>query len=198
MTLTKGAKKLFDWLKQQHAGTIVSYNDVMDVTDWSEGSLITYIGKNKIAPFLQKLENQSLKILMDGDEITENFFHETFTQTAPRQIQLSSGDQLQGQGNKYNLVEPLGNGAVGHVWSARTQSPEVILVASKIMLPRQDLLQDSKLPNVRERFRHEAENGRKLNHPNIVKYIDIGEVQQNPFLIMELADRSIADQLRTK
>jgi serine/threonine protein kinase len=65
------------------------------------------------------------------------------------------------------------------------------------MLPRRDLLQDSKLPDVRERFRREAQNGREINHPNIVKYIDIGEIQQNPFLIMELADRSIADQLRT-
>jgi serine/threonine protein kinase len=197
MALSKGAKKLFDWLKQQHAGTIISYKDVMDVTDWSEGSLTTYICKNKIAPFLQKLGDQRLKLLMDGDEITEKFFDETFTQSAPPQIKLSLGDQLQGQDNKYKLVDPLGKGAVGHVWSARTQSPEVILVAAKVMLPRQDLLQDSKLPNVRERFRREAENGRKLNHPNIVKYIDIGEVQQNPFLIMELANRSIADQLHT-
>jgi len=197
MALSKGSKKLFNWLKQQHAGTIVTYEDVMGVTDWSKGSLDTYIGKNKIAPFLQKLENQSLKLLMDGDEITENFFNETFTQSAPRHINLSPGDQFQGEGNKYELVQPLGHGAVGHVWSARMKSPEVILVAAKIMLPRQDLLQDSKLPDVRERFRREAEYGRKLSHPNIVKYIDIGEVQQNPFLIMELADRSIADQLRT-
>lgn len=196
MALRGGAKKLFEWLKQQSAGATVSYKDVMDVTGWSEVSLNTYISKNKVAPFLHKLENQRLKILMDGNEITEDFFHETFTQTAPRRIKLSSGDQLQGQSNKYELVEPLGNGAVGHVWSARTQSPEVMRVAAKVMLPRQDLLQDSKLPNVRERFRREAENGRELNHPNIVKYIDVGEVQQNPFLIMELAVRSIADQLR--
>lgn len=195
MALSRGAGKLFEWLKQQRAGKIVTYQDVMGVTGWSKVSLDTYIGKNKIAPFLQKLENQSLKILMDGDEITENFFNETFTQSAPRHINLSSGNQLQGEGNKYELVEPLGNGAVGHVWSARMQSPEVTLVAVKVMLPRQDLLQDSKLPNVRERFRREAQNGRELNHPNIVKYIDIGEVQQNPFLVMELANRSIANKL---
>lgn len=195
MALSRGAKKLFEWLKQQRAGTIVSYEAVMDATGWSKVSLNTYIGKNKVAPFLQKLENQSLKILMDGDEITENFFDETFTQSAPRRINLSSGDQLQGQCNKYELVEPLGNGAVGHVWSARTQSPEATLVAAKIMLPRQDLLQDSKLPNVRERFRLEARNGCELDHPNIVKYIDVGEVQQNPFLVMELANRSIAEKL---
>ncbi|MEP0913325.1 serine/threonine protein kinase [Leptolyngbya sp. GB1-A1] len=198
MALSRGAKKLFEWLKQQSAGAIVSYEEVMEAADWSDGSLRTYINKNKIAPFLQKLENRHLKVLLDGDEITETFFNETFTQSAPRQINLSSGDQLQGEkGNKYELVEPLGNGAVGRVWSARTQSPEVTLVAAKVMLPRRDLLQDSKLPNVRERFRREVQNGRELNHPNIVKYIDIGEIEQNPFLIMELAERSIADQLRT-
>jgi len=197
MVLRGGAKRLFEWLKQQSAGATVSYEEVMEAANWSEVSLKTYINKNKIAPFLQKLENRHLKVLLDGDEITETFFHETFTQTAPRHINFSSGDQLQGQVSKYELVEPLGNGAVGHVWSARIQSPEVTLVAAKVMLPRRDLLQDSKLPNVRERFRLEAKNGRGLNHPNIVKYIDIGEVQQNPFLIMELADYSIADQLRT-
>lgn len=198
MALRGGAKKLFEWLKQQSKGATVSYEEVMKAANWSQSSLETYIGKNKIAPFLQKLEGQKLKILMDGDEITEKFFDETFTQSAPRNIKLSLGNQLQGEeGNKYELVEPLGNGAVGHVWSARTQSPEVTLVAVKVMLPRRDLLQDSKLPNVRERFRREAQNGRGLNHPNIVKYIDIGEVQQNPFLVMELANRSIANKLRT-
>ncbi|MBD1995145.1 serine/threonine protein kinase [Leptolyngbya sp. FACHB-541] len=195
MALSRGAKKLFEWLKQQRAGTIVSYKDVMDVTGWSEVSLTTYIGKNKVAPFLQKLGDQRFKLIMDGNEITESFFDETFTQTTPRQVKLSSGEPLQGQVNEYKLVEPLGNGAVGHVWSAQTQLPGFTLVAAKVMLPRQDLLQGSKLPNVRERFRREARNGRELNHPNVVKYIDVGEIQQNPFLVMELANRSIADKL---
>ena len=196
MALRGGAKKLFEWLKQQSAGEIFSYEEVMEAANWNESSLKTYINKNKIAPFLQKLEDRKLKVLLDGDEITEKFFHETFTQTAPRHIQLSAGDEFQGENDKYELVEPLGNGAVGHVWSARIKSPEVTLVAAKIMLPRRDLLQDSKLPNVRERFRREARNGREISHPNIVKYLDVGEVQKNPFVIMELADRSIADQLR--
>lgn len=196
MTLSKGSKKLFDWCKQQHAGKIVSYQDVMNVTDWSEASLTTYIRKGKIAPFLQKLEDKNLKLLMDGDEITENFFDETFTQSTPRRINLSPGIQLQGQDNKYELVEPLGNGAVGHVWSARIQSPKVRLVAVKIMLPRGDLMRDSKLPNVRKRFGREAQNGCELDHPNVVAYIDIGEVEQNPFLVMELAKCSIAQKIK--
>ena len=69
------------------------------------------------------------------------------------------------------------------------------LVAAKVMLPHADLIQSSKLPNVRERFRREARNGQVLTHPNIVRYLDSGQTEKNPFLIMELADRSVADQL---
>ena len=197
MGLSKGSKKLFDWLKQQPVGLVVSYEEVMDVTDWGEVSLATYISKHKIAPFLQKLGSRKLKVLIDGDELTEQFFYETFTQTAPRQISLSAGNRFKGHDDEYEIVEPLGNGAVGHVWSARRRSSsDVTLVAVKVMLPARDLLQDSKLPNVRERFRREARNGCEINHPNIVKYLDVGEVEKNPFLVMELADRSVADQLR--
>ncbi|MBX9608056.1 MAG: serine/threonine protein kinase [Gammaproteobacteria bacterium] len=195
MALTKGAKKLFDWLKNQKAGTVVPFATIMSITDWSESSLQTYLNKNKIAPFFQRLQDRQLKVLLDGDEVSETFFDETFTQTAPRMISFSAGDQLHGERNLYELIEPLGNGAVGHVWSAKISgSPS--LVAAKIMMPRLDLLQDSKLPNVRERFRKEARNGQALSHPNVVRYLDVGSAEKSPFLVMELADRSIADLIR--
>ena len=196
MALTKGSRKLFDWLKQQPAGMVVEYEEVMAAADWTESSLTTYIRKNKIAPFLQKLKNRKLKVLMDGDEITEKFFDETFTQAAPRHISLSAGDRFTGQDDEYEIVDPLGHGAVGHVWSARRRSSsDIVLVAVKVMLPSRDLLKDSKLPDVRERFRREARNGCEIEHPNIVKYLDVGEVEKNPFLVMELANCSVADQL---
>ena len=120
MALTRGAKNLFDWLMKQEAGTIVTNEDVMSAAGWSEVSLMTYLRKNKVAPFLQRLADRKLKVLLDGDEISEQFFDETFTQTAPRLIALSAGDQLEGEHDTYELVEPIGNGAVGKVWSART------------------------------------------------------------------------------
>lgn len=195
MALTRGAKRLFVWLKEQKAGTIVSYDRVMSAAEWSEVSLNTYLQKNKVAPFLEKLQDRQLKILINGSEISETFFDETFTQTAPRNIPFSAGDQLFGENDTYELIEPLGNGAVGRVWSAKS-GVDASLVAAKIMLPRFDLLQDSKLPNVRERFRKEARNGKTLEHSNVIRYIDIGNAEKNPFLIMELADRSVADLIR--
>ncbi len=195
MALTRGARKLYDWLKDQSAGRVVPFEEVMAITRWSDVSLRTYLRKNKVAPFLQPLQDRQLKVLMDGAEISEAFFDETFTQTAPRTISFAAADQLNGEHGEYELIEPLGNGAVGHVWSAKT-SGETTLVAAKIMLPRLDLLQDSKLPNVRERFRKEARNGQALTHPNVVRYLDLGNIEKNPFLVMELADRSIADLIR--
>lgn len=194
MALTRGARRLFEWLRQQRAGTIVPYLDVMGAADWNEKSLKTYLSKNKIAPFLLPLEGNRLKVLLDGEEVEESFFDETFTQTTPRKLTLAANDQLEGEDGTYELVEPLGRGAVGHVWSAKSGSA-LTLVAAKVMLPREGMFQESKLPNIRERFRREVRNGRSVSHPNLVQYLDAGHAEKNPFLIMELADRSVADHV---
>ena len=195
MAIVKGARKAYEWLKTQKAGTIVSYREVMDVANWTEKSLTTYLNKNKLAPFLQKLQDKKLKVLMDGSDISEAFFDETFTQTGPKNVSVSAGDVLTGEAGQYELIEPLGSGAVAHVWSAKTKR-DGNLVAAKIMMPRLDLLQASVLPNVRNRFREEARNGKTLNHVNIVKYLDLGSFEKNPFLVMELAKQSVADRIR--
>ena len=194
MVLSKGSRRLFDWLQEQRAGTTVTREEVMQVAGWSAVSLKTYLQKNKVAPFLQRLAGQDLKVLLNGEDISEQFFDETFTQTAPRHVALSAGDTLDGGHDSYELVAPIGNGAVGRVWSARP-SAGPRLVAAKIMLPREDLLQSSKLPDVRERFRREATYGRNLEHVNLVQYLDVGQIDKNPFLVMELANRSVADKI---
>lgn len=195
MVLTKGSKKIFDWLKTQRAGTVVTYQDVMTVTGWTEVSLDTYLKKNKLDPFLLRLQNKRLKVLMDGSDVSEAFFDETFTQKGPKNVVVSAGDTLTGELDRYELLEPLGAGAVAHVWSA-TRKRDGTAVAVKIMMPRLDLLQASILPNVRDRFRREARNGKTLDHPNIVKYLDLGTVDQNPFLVMELAAGSVASRIK--
>ncbi len=198
LTNKKGDKKLFTWLRTQKANAIVPYENVLEVTGWNETTLKTYISKNKIAPFLSPLENRKLKVLMDGRDIDERYFHETFTQTAPRQLTLSAGQKLSSKQNKYELIESLGNGAIADVWSARITNCQQRKVAVKVMLPhRRDLLQASKLPDVRERFSREAQNGQKLDHKNIVQYLDTGEINGNPFLVMELADCSIGAKLKS-
>ena len=68
--------------------------------------------KNKFAPFLTKVDGYKLKVVLNGSEVTEQYFDETFTQTAPRQIALAPGDRLEGQNGAYTLEEPIGEGAI--------------------------------------------------------------------------------------
>ena len=64
MVVFKGARRLYDWLREQQAGKVVSYDEVMRVAHWTSSSLQTYLGKNKIAPFLQPLPGRKLKVLI--------------------------------------------------------------------------------------------------------------------------------------
>ncbi len=195
MAQNKGSRKAFDWLRTQRAGTVVPYKDLMEAADWSKVSLNTYLSKRKLAPFLQKLQGDKLKVLMDGSDITEAFFDETFTQTGPQVFTVSAGDTLTGELGKYELVEPLGSGAIAHVWSAKPKSMGA-RVAVKIMMPTANLLQESVLPNVRDRFRREARNGKNLSHPNIVRYLDVGLYEKVPFLVMELAEGTVSARIK--
>ena len=181
MALVKGALRCFKWLKTKSAGDAVSLDELMEASGWSEVSAKTYLRKNKLSPFLLPLTGRSLKVMMEGNEVSERYFDEVFTQTAPPKLSLAVGDKLTGEKDSYTLVEPIGAGAIGHVWSARADSRAgESLVAVKVMLPRADLLADSKIVDVRERFRREARNGNSLAHPRLVSYLDLGEASWQP------------------
>jgi serine/threonine-protein kinase len=92
----------------------------------------------------------------------------------------------------------MGAGAVAEVWKASIVGTANEYVAAKVMNPRQDLLEPTRLTNVRDRFRLEATNGSKLNHPNIIPVLDRGEYGGEPFLIMKLAEQSVQDVLDRK
>ena len=64
--------------------------------------------------------------------------------------------------------------------------------------PRPDLLEPTRIADVRQRFRREVKNGSKLDHPHIVRHLDFGEFSGEPFLVMERAVRSWGDVLDTE
>ena len=197
MALMRGALKCFEWLTTKSTGDVVSREELMDATGWSAVSLKTYLGKNKLSPFLLPLSGRSVRVMMDGSDLSKRYFNEVFTQTAPPQLSLTPGDKLAGEKHSYTLLEPIGAGAIAQVWSARADSRAgESLVAVKVMLPRADLLADSKIVDVRERFRREARNGKRLEHPCLVTYVDLGEFHGSPFLVMELGRHSVGTMLK--
>ncbi|MGK7311461.1 MAG: serine/threonine-protein kinase [Candidatus Longimicrobiales bacterium M2_2A_002] len=102
-------------------------------------------------------------------------------------------DRLQSSlGPDFEVVRPLGDGAVANVFLAREKSLDRS-VAVKVM--RRSLALDE---TARKRFLREARLSAKINHPNVVSVYRVGELDGDglPYLIMEYIDgRTYEDAL---
>lgn len=83
---------------------------------------------------------------------------------------------------QYLLLETLGKGGMGIVYKA-LHEPLAKVVALKIMSPRH--LAD---PAAVARFRREARSVARLEHPNIVRAMDAGEVDGRLYLVMDFIE----------
>jgi serine/threonine-protein kinase len=94
---------------------------------------------------------------------------------SPGVVRGADGGEYFGE---YRLVEPLGRGGMASVYKAERRGE---LYALKRPLPT--FLGE---PEFLERFLREAELGRTLHHPNIVRILERGEVEGVPYFAMEL------------
>jgi serine/threonine-protein kinase len=95
---------------------------------------------------------------------------------APQKIE---DKQLRGQKvGKYTLRNLLGRGATGDVYAATSRGGSV---AIKLLDPTA-----ARDADVIARFKREAETAQRLDHPNIVKVLDVGTWKGRPYLVMEL------------
>jgi tRNA A-37 threonylcarbamoyl transferase component Bud32 len=88
---------------------------------------------------------------------------------------LAPGDVV---GERYRLLEVLGGGAMGHVFTAENRAIGAI-VAVKVLKP--ELLAN---PEFRQRFQHEAQAVASIEHPNVARFLDV-VVGDPTFLVME-------------
>ncbi len=192
--LGKGLQRFFEFMRDYDVGDIVTRDDLITATEWSESSFDTYLRKNKLVPFLERMKDGRFKVLKHGASLTEADVQGALSQVTPQAMTLLKGEVLSGESDTYELVKQIGQGAVGHVWEARVKGGAG-RVAVKVVNPRSDLLEPTIFENVRDRFQREARNGMKLRNQALIRYIDHGRHRGTPFLTMELAAESVATML---
>jgi serine/threonine protein kinase len=185
----------FKFLQAHKEGDVVTQSEILQGSEWKPATLDAYRAKNYIDPFLSPTSDGRFKVRRDGTSISEDEVAQAFTQVRPELLRLEKGMRLCGGSGTYELQAFLGNGAVAHVWQAALLKTDT-LVAVKVMNPRPDLLEPTALENVRKRFSREAKNGKTLSHPAIVHYRDEGDLNGHPFLVMDLADSSLAQEIK--
>jgi serine/threonine-protein kinase len=88
--------------------------------------------------------------------------------------------ELTGRIGKFEIVRPLGKGAMGMVYLAHDTVLERD-VALKVMVAQ---IADD--PELRKRFEREAKAVAKMTHPNVVTVFDLGYHEGSPYIAMEL------------
>ena len=97
---------------------------------------------------------------------------------------MEAGQTIAG---KYRLNRLLGTGGMASVWSATNVFTEREF-AIKFMLP-----QVARTPEAARRFLLEAKVSARINHPNIIEVIDVGQAEDGSlFLVMELLTGRVA------
>jgi serine/threonine-protein kinase len=98
---------------------------------------------------------------------------------------------------KFRLVRLLGRGAMGEVWLAVEEGPRNFRrqVAVKRLLATSDLSDYA-----RESFVAEAQVIARLDHPNIVRLVELGETEEDHslYLVLDFVDGAALDRLLKK
>ncbi len=90
----------------------------------------------------------------------------------------------------YRLIRRIGKGGMATVYEAERRGSSEKFALKR---PLSGFLDDHRFL---ERFTHEAELGRALHHPNIVRIVDRGQVEATPYFAMELIDgETLRDRL---
>jgi tetratricopeptide (TPR) repeat protein len=91
----------------------------------------------------------------------------------------------------FEIVRELGAGAMGTVYEAHDAGGR--RVALKVVHPH---LVGRK--GFRERFQREAAVGRQIDHPNVIRTYDAGEIEGQPYISLEFVQGQTLDDLRAE
>jgi hypothetical protein len=110
--------------------------------------------------------------------VAAGFLTANQAQRAEKELETLLGQQIPG----YQLLEKLGQGAMGTVYKARQMSMNR-LVAVKVLHPR-----FASNPEFMQRLKREAHLAARLSHNNIIQAIDVGSAGPLHYFVMELVE----------
>jgi eukaryotic-like serine/threonine-protein kinase len=91
---------------------------------------------------------------------------------------------------RYAIRRTLGEGGMGIVYAAYDEQLDRLVALKTMSTPGRD-------EPARERFRREARSAARVNHPNVCQIYEIGESDDELFIVMELLEgEALADRLR--
>jgi len=85
---------------------------------------------------------------------------------------------------RYEILDELGQGAMGMVYKAR--DPKINRLVAIKTIRFSDEFEDDRISDVKDRFFKEAELAGKLSHPSIISIYDVGEDYELTYMAMEL------------
>jgi serine/threonine-protein kinase len=101
-------------------------------------------------------------------------------------IALSDDLETKPTVGRYEVLQELGQGAMGVVYKAK--DPKINRLVAIKTIRFSDEFEDEKLKEVKDRFLREAEIAGMLSHPAIVAIYDVGEDYDLTYLAMELLE----------
>jgi serine/threonine protein kinase len=110
---------------------------------------------------------------------------------------VETPEQLPEQFGRYRIIKRLGQGGMGSVYLA-----EDTQLSRRVALKVPEFAPDS-APDTRQRFLEEARSAAMLDHPNLCRVYDAGEINGRLYLTMayiegQSLEESISDQARTQ
>ncbi len=91
----------------------------------------------------------------------------------------------------YRIERELGSGGMGSVFAASDANGT--RVALKLVHPHL-----MARPGFKERFLREAEVGRRIDHPNVIRTLDAGEIDGQPYIALEFVEGQTLGELRVE
>ncbi|MUL41662.1 serine/threonine protein kinase [Streptomonospora sp. PA3] len=85
---------------------------------------------------------------------------------------------------RYRLTELIGEGGMGRVWEGVDELLDRPVAVKELIIPPQ--LPDSEVEVLRTRMLREARNAAQLSHPSIITVFDVVEIDERPWIVMEL------------